>query len=108
MKLYLTLKKKWFDMILTDEKKEEYREIKMYWAERLMTGFPKTFGIDRFHPDFKNFTTVEFKNGYRKNSPTATFECLGIKIGMPNPRWYEGENKEVFIIMLGQRLSNEN
>ena len=30
--LHLTLKKKWFDMILSGEKKEEYREIKSYWC----------------------------------------------------------------------------
>lgn len=34
--LHLTLKKKWFDMIASGEKKEEYREIKPYWLKRLM------------------------------------------------------------------------
>lgn len=28
--LTLPIKKKWFDMIRNDEKKEEYREIKLY------------------------------------------------------------------------------
>ena len=31
--LQLTLKKKWFDLILSGEKKEEYREIKPYWEK---------------------------------------------------------------------------
>lgn len=30
MNLHLTLKKNWFDLILSEEKKEEYREIKHY------------------------------------------------------------------------------
>ncbi len=30
MNLHLTLKKNWFDLILSGEKKEEYREIKHY------------------------------------------------------------------------------
>jgi len=30
MNLHLTLKKNWFDLILSGEKKEEYREIKPY------------------------------------------------------------------------------
>lgn len=33
--LHLTLTKKWFDMILSGEKKEEYREITKYWKVRL-------------------------------------------------------------------------
>ena len=32
--LTLPIKKKWFDMILFGEKKEEYREIKPYWTKR--------------------------------------------------------------------------
>ena len=32
--LTLPIKKKWFDMILSGEKKEEYREIKPYWFIR--------------------------------------------------------------------------
>lgn len=34
--LHLTLKKKWFEMIASGEKKEEYRDIKPYWLNRLM------------------------------------------------------------------------
>jgi len=34
--LYLTLKKKWFDMIVSGVKKEEYRESKVYWLKRLV------------------------------------------------------------------------
>lgn len=37
--LQLRLKKKWFDMILSGEKKEEYRDIKPFWAVRLMSSF---------------------------------------------------------------------
>ncbi len=29
--LHLTLKKTWFDMIASGEKREEYREMKPYW-----------------------------------------------------------------------------
>ncbi len=40
--LVLPIKKKWFDMILFGEKKEEYREIKSYWTKR----FSKYFEIE--------------------------------------------------------------
>ena len=33
--LILTVSKQWFDMIVADEKTEEYREIKPYWVARL-------------------------------------------------------------------------
>ena len=33
--LTLTVSKQWFDMIVADEKIEEYREIKPYWIKRL-------------------------------------------------------------------------
>lgn len=35
--LTLPIKKKWFDMILSGEKKEEYRKIKPYWTKRFKT-----------------------------------------------------------------------
>lgn len=34
MMLVLPIKKKWFDMILSGEKKEEYRDIKPYYKTR--------------------------------------------------------------------------
>ena len=41
--LTLPIKKKWFDMILSGEKKEEYREIKPYYDSRFyhIKAFPK-------------------------------------------------------------------
>lgn len=37
--LILPIKKKWFDMIVSGEKKEEYREIKPYYDSRFMNAF---------------------------------------------------------------------
>ena len=34
--LTLTVSKQWFDMIVANEKTEEYREIKQYWVARLL------------------------------------------------------------------------
>lgn len=34
--LRLTVCKKWFDMIVAGTKKEEYREIKAYWANHVL------------------------------------------------------------------------
>jgi len=35
--LHLNLKRKWFDMILSGDKDEEYREIKPHWANILIS-----------------------------------------------------------------------
>ena len=109
MRLHLTLKKKWFDMILRGEKTEEYREVKMYWAERLMTGFPQTYGvIERLNPDFKDFTEIEFKNGYAKDAPTLLVECLGINFGITKQEWSDEAGKEVFVLKLGRIINFKN
>ncbi len=98
--LKLTLKKKWYDMILSGEKTEEYRDIKMYWASRLMGGFPSTFGINMVNPDFKNFSYVQFTNGYRADSRTMLREVYSISIGEGRPEWGAEVGKKYFIIKL--------
>lgn len=142
MILKLTLKKKWFDMIESGVKLEEYREIKPYWMARLLNVPPEvltvanmncvqcnnrtdkglTFGMCAVDDSeinyngttpchnghfvwcdstFKQFTAIQFTNGYSKNSPTFQIECKGISIGKGNPEW-GGTDKEVFILSLGK------
>lgn len=57
--LHLTLKKNWFDLILSGEKKEEYREIKPYWEKRLIG---------------KTYDKVIFRNGYATNALQFTIK----------------------------------
>lgn len=63
--LKLTIKKKWFDLIKSGEKKIEYREYKQYWITRIVD---------------KNYDVIEFKNGYKKNSPKILLEYKGYEI----------------------------
>lgn len=89
--LHLTLKKKWFDMIASGEKTEEYREIKPYWEKRLKFGH--------------NYDAVSFRNGYSKCAPHLMIECKGIFTGHGVLAW--GALKEpVFIIKLGKILTH--
>lgn len=99
--LHLTLKKKWFDMIASGEKKEEYRELKPYWKNRLCV-YPH---IEAALP--KSFDTIVFKNGYSATAPTLTVECVGIEIGKAKPEWSDNWQGEVFIIKLGKIISNQ-
>ena len=62
--LTLTLKKKWFDMIASGEKKEEYREIKPYWTKRL-----EDTPLAPFVLNMKKFDKIKFKNGYGIQEP---------------------------------------
>ena len=59
--LTLPIKKKWFDMILSGEKKEEYREIKPYYDSRFFNEWKR---------NNNTCFDVIFKNGYKKDSPS--------------------------------------
>lgn len=102
MKLHLTLTKKWFDMIASGEKKEEYREVKEYWIKRLMEE-PEKFG--RRDDKFKKFESVMLKNGYAVDAPEMEFEVKKIERGRGRHKWGAGKGGIYFVISLGKRLS---
>lgn len=41
--IHLPIKRKWFDMIASGVKKEEYREIKKHWVSRLVDERSRAF-----------------------------------------------------------------
>lgn len=115
--LHLPLKAKWYEMIESGVKTEEYREIKPYWVKRLLKDFPVywriTLNISTITNDFSAFegkelhpvyTHVKFSYGYTKR--TMTFEIESITIGKGNPEW-GAPTEEVFIIKLGKRYENK-
>ena len=93
--LNLTIKKKWFDMIASGEKREEYREMKEYWLDRL---------VDINTHDWKHFDTVTFRNGYGRNVPTVTVEYLGISFMEGMPSWGADPGVKYIVIRLGEIL----
>lgn len=120
MILRLTLTKKWFDMIASGEKKEEYREIKQYWSSRLLWHeYREVTCINSLKDQIefasedifssgvfrKNFEFVEFKNGYHKNARTMIVELLGITYGEAKSEWSDNWQGDVYIIKLGKVLS---
>lgn len=114
--LKLVLKRKWFDMIASGEKKEEYRDLTKYWAKRILKDYP----IDwRFRMticievrDFSMFEgkmfggwdMVTFYLGYAKDRPSMTFKIDSITIGGGKPEWGAESWKEYFVIKLGNRI----
>ena len=108
--LHLTLKKKWFDMVASGEKPEEYREMKPYWVTRLADKHVGAVGgdfMDKHHPvaySFKDFDVVRFKNGYASTAPTMDVEFKGIRIGGGRDEW-GAPGGDYFNISLGEILT---
>lgn len=111
--LNLSLKKKWFQMIESGIKKEEYRELKPFWMRRIFD-CPKGLSICvwnrqrcssciRLCPmSARSFSHVRFRNGYTKQ--TMTFEIIDINIGFGNPTWGAPKDK-VIIIKIGKQCN---
>lgn len=91
--LILPIKKKWFDMILSGEKKEEYREIKPYYISR----FSKVFSmIDGIPVNSKN-AQIKFTNGYGHKVPSFVADChLEMRTG--KEEW--GAEKDIIYYVL--------
>ena len=65
--LHLTVTKQWFDLMVNGTKRIEYREMKVYWNERL-TKKDKWYDIN--DPErYIKFDEIHIKNGYQKNAP---------------------------------------
>lgn len=96
--LYLPLKAKWYDMIESGEKKEEYRDLSTYWCKRLIDGSPnETLSIV-----LKHYDVVCFRYGYTKR--TMSFKVESICIGKGKPEWGAPDN-DVFIIKFGEKIN---
>lgn len=105
--LKLTLKRKWYDLIILGEKLEEYREIKPYWEKRLITPYQSEDGDFEPHfVDFEHFDAIQFTNGYAKNSPSFTIECKGIEIAQGRQDWGAEPDTQYFVIKLGNIIKN--
>ena len=99
-------------MIESGQKKEEYREITPYWVKRLVypcsgskNCFDKCSNCSALH--YRHYDTVEFSLGYPKRddkSRRMKFKVEYIIIDYGNVELGAPKDKEVFIIMLGERL----
>lgn len=94
--LKLVLKKKWYDMIASGVKKEEYRDATKYWENRL---------LKKGKWESKDFECVTFYLGYSKDRPSISFKLLAIGYGKGKPEWGAAPDKEYFIIHLGEEIT---
>lgn len=97
--LVLPIKKKWFYMIKSGEKKEEYREIKPYWTKRFYNLLEHTH-VHLYNCEINLISargTVVFKNGYSKNAPQIKcFVQLSQDYG--KPEWGAKPNKKYYVL----------
>lgn len=118
--LHLTLKKRWWEMIESGKKLEEYREIKPYWIKRLCKygkddpvegtganlcikgGCQKRFICVYNEAVCTKYDYVCFH--YGRTAKTMVFEIEGIFVGTGEPEWGAPENENVFVIQLGERI----
>ena len=109
--LNLTLKKQWFDMILSGEKKEGYREFKPYWIKRFgYTSYSSQDPADNgYYDEVMNELPdiIKFTNGYSKNSPSFYIEVEDWVVGKSrHPEWGGDTTQSQFIFKLGKIITN--
>ena len=98
--IILPIKKKWYDMILSGEKKEEYREISNYYYSRFknVLGFNEMNKVLHSVSEYKsNVFDVVFRNGYRSNSPHIWAE-VRLLVGTGKMKWGAEKDKVYYIL----------
>ena len=96
--LHLTLKKHWFDLMLSGEKKQEFRKASEWITARLLG---------------KDYDLIKFVHGYGSDKPYFICEYLGYELSAGNEKIdfhsFEVEiEKGDFIINLGKIIEMGN
>ena len=100
--LNLTIKRKWYDLIRTGDKKEEYRTFRNKAAFRL-------FDVVLKQGHLPDDPIAVFRNGYNMGSAAVATEIVGLSLRGGNevqhPEWGEPTDSEVhMVIELGKVL----
>ena len=85
--LILPIKKKWYNMIVSGEKKEEYRSLTRYYYSRF-----KKYEIGSNKP-----FEILLRNGYSSTSPTV--KCVvTVRTGVGKEKWGAVPNEAYFVL----------
>lgn len=114
--LVLPMKKKWFDMILSGEKKQEFREFKTYWRTRVnnwesANGENSTKEMIFREVVFKSQQPILFVNGYGTKAPRFVGWSNGysVRSTVRHQEWgegaYEGVRHYAFHILRIERTN---
>lgn len=118
-KLHLNLTEEWFNMILSGEKKEEYREIKPHYISQLFHW--QKLGIDRESfcailikdkayrkvsmSYLKEFESIVFSNGYKIGRKQFEMYFSSIEIEKGFEKWGAVKDEIYFCFQLGPIIS---
>ena len=91
--LTLPIKKKWFDMILSGEKKEEYRKVSPYYKAR----FKNLWQGSLIGYDAKR--NIIFRNGYSRKSPSF-IATVTLDIGEGKTEWGAKKGEHYYILKI--------
>lgn len=128
--LDLSLTYHWYDMIASGEKKEEYRQIKKFYCQRLgdyckYKNFDASNTFGKFTPTamcsfsddseqichcqtvyVKTYDAVRFHRG-QGGKVSMLVECKGVHVGEGKPEWGAVPGETYFVIELG-KIIEEN
>ena len=91
--LTLPIKKKWFDMICSGVKREEYRAETPYYAKRF-----KSIGLLGDNGDTTGKEAwVILRNGYGKDKPEI-MASVSLKTGTGHPSWGAEEGEWYYVL----------
>lgn len=91
--LTLPIKRKWFNMIISGEKKEEYREFKAYYHKRF---------FNLWRGDLNGGAAnrqIMFRAGYSKDSPSCVCK-VQLSSGKGRPEWGAEPDKVYWILKI--------
>lgn len=104
--LHLNLKSQWFNMILSGEKKEEYREQKLYWNRIFYSGLKAICIKDIYYKP--EDVIICFSNGYAKNRRQFYIKCNGLKSGFGLEKWGAAKDEVYYVLKLGNIIKTVN
>lgn len=106
--LILPIKKKWFDMILSGEKKEEYREIKPYYMIRFAHIGLLNMELESLnYAETGNIRVVGFRNGYSAESPLLLAE-VSLYIGTGKSEWGAESGRKYYVLRIHNVYKEED
>ncbi len=103
--LVLPIKKRWFEMIVNGEKKEEYRELKPYYDSRFKRYMPRPTNFRNEYIAAEFF--IVFRNGYSYNSPSVKCRCI-VDIGTGKKEWGAIPKKRYYILKILEIIEIKN
>lgn len=94
--LHLNLIRKWFDMIKSGQKTEEYRELKPYWQKRFKPHSHVHIG-STWYPC--KIVKVVFSNGYAKDREQFEARITGMRFNSEGKEeWGAEKGKKYFVL----------